>query len=138
MNTWSVIWWQSGKKYIKRFPGDKPSESGAIDFGKKLQDRGIKPNIISAKKAFAPPFKIRTPPELGMIWCPYCLKWRWFVNKAIRHGELVGPSLWRCPICTISIRDAYVRMYNPDMVIRLEGAKIKVPSEKKMRRKLRE
>lgn len=137
MNAWNVIWWQAGKKYRRRFEGDKPSESGATAFAKSLQAQDITPHLSSASKAYPPPLKLRIPPDASMLWCPYCLKWRFFVDKAIRHGGWVGPSLWRCPICTISIKDAYVRRYNVTMVIRLEGAKVKVPSEKLVRRKLR-
>ena len=137
MNTWNVIWWQASKKYIRHFKGDKPSESGAITFGKRLQEQGITPHIVSGSKAFPPPLKKRIPPEQGMLWCPYCLKWRNFVQKAIKRDELVGPNLWRCPICTISIKDAYVRMNNSMMVIRLEGSRVKLPSEKSVRQKLR-
>jgi hypothetical protein len=62
INTWNVIWWQNGKKYIRRFPGDKPSESGAIAFGKQLQGQGITPHVSSSRKAFAIPVKMRIPP----------------------------------------------------------------------------
>lgn len=135
MQSWTVIWWDASKrKYIRRFPGDKPSSSGALEFGKQLQARGLKPEIVSGSKAFPPPAKLRIAPEEGMIWCPYCLKWRKFHKKAIAREGVVGPGLWRCPVCTISIKDAYVRMYNQTMIIRLEGIdRPKVISEKKIR-----
>jgi hypothetical protein len=135
MNTWAVVWWEEGKKKLRRFPGDKPSDSGAIAFAKQLPV--TKKYIYSMKKAFGPPLAKRRAPEDGMLWCPFCLSWRHFVQKAIHRDGWTTPVLWRCPICTISIKDARVRQYNPDMIIRLEGAHVKVVSEKQIRRTIR-
>lgn len=139
-NTWNVIWYRENKKYIKGpFVGDKPSESGALAFAKKLKGKGIPVSnihIVSRRKTFAPPPDKLKAPDPGMTWCPYCLKWREFVEKAIRKDGLLGPVDWRCPICTVSIHDYYIRMYNPAMIIRYEARKTKVPSEKMLKRAL--
>jgi hypothetical protein len=139
MQSWNVIWWDGHEKFIKRFPGDKPSSSGALAFAKRQQERGLKPYIVSASKAFGPTRDVQLQPRPDdAIWCPYCLKYRQFHKKAILRDGVLGPELWRCPICTISIKDAYVRMYNEMMIIRLEGtARPKIPSEKKIRRTVR-
>jgi hypothetical protein len=120
-NSWLVIWYNDGKKFRKVFPGQLPSVSGAADFYKKLQARGLTDvHIVSRVRAF-PPLKIKTAPEPGMIWCPYCLKWRFFIERAIRTEGVVGPSLWRCPVCTISIKDTWVRKFNVQMTIKLDA-----------------
>lgn len=138
-NAWKVVWFDQGKKFKKSFIGDKPRESGAIDFGKKIKERGItQVHIVSKIRAFAPPATQRTAPEYGMIWCPYCLKWRFFVEKAVSQSGHLGPLLYRCPICTISIKDAYVRKYNEMMIIKLDTQiREKTPSEKQIRKTLR-
>lgn len=101
-----------------------PRESGAIDYGQKLKSRGIPTeqiHIVSRRHGFAPPPKLRHPPQGGMFWCPYCLKWRNFIEKSIKRDGLRGPLLWRCPICTVSVKDAKVRQYNLVMVEKLEA-----------------
>lgn len=138
MQSWTVIWWDDKEKFIKKFPGEKPSDSGALAFAKRQQERGLKPYIVSGSRAYPPTKTALAEPHDDLIWCPYCLKWRKFHKKAISRDGVVGPELWRCPICTISIKDAYVRMYNELMVIRLEGtSRPKLPSEKKIRRTVR-
>jgi len=133
-NAWNVIWKDSvGKKKLRIFEGDSPRTSGAIDFGKKLQDRGLRPDVVSRRHAFAPPRNKLKPPDTGLLWCPYCLKWREFRDFAIRVDGIIGPSNYRCPVCIITIKDAYVRKYNEFMVQKLEGTKVKLPSEKKIR-----
>lgn len=137
-NSWKVIWWKDDKKYFKNFDGEKPSASGALSFAKRLQGQGIKPHLVSRQHGFAPPLAKRRAPEAGMLWCPFCLKWRHFKYFAIKVDGLRGPAVWRCPICTISINDYYVRKYNVEMVARLEHRqRDKPPSEKLIRRTLK-
>lgn len=137
---WGVIWFKEGKKFKRLgFYGLKPSESGALDFAKKLKREGIPVadiHVISANHAFQTPVKQLRPPEPGMMWCPYCLKWRHFFYRFIRHHDgSRSPTLWRCPICSISTHDAYVRRYNPVQYLVLEGKENKLPSEKMIRRR---
>lgn len=122
-NAWNVFWLsEDGARKYKKFEGDSPRGSGAIDFAKKLRSFGrTNIEIVSRRKAFAPPPKQSKAPEAGMVWCPYCLKWRHFVNTSIRHNGIKGPQLFRCPICTISIKDYYVRLYNFVMVEMLDA-----------------
>ena len=140
INAWKVIWkTEDGRKLLRKgFNGDSPRESGAVAFGKKLQERGLKDvTIVSSKKAFAPPLAKQKPPEVGMLWCPYCLKWRFFRELSIRYISHRGPLLWRCPICTISIHDPYVKKFNFEMVTRLDvHVRPQVPSNKMIKRRI--
>lgn len=136
-NAWKVLWVQDKKKYFKVFEGDKPKESGAVDFGKKLQARGIKDvNIISKRRPFDKPLHVVIPH--GLLWCPYCLKIREFHETAIRNKDGRTPRLFRCPTCTVSIHDAAIRRNNPDMVAILDARarlkKPKLPTEKTIRK----
>lgn len=141
INAWKIIWQDNDHRYIKRFEGESPADSGAVEYGKKLQKRGLTVNIVSQRKAFAPPKNKILPPKFGMIWCPYCLKWRDFHEVSIMGKDGVrSPVQWRCPVCTISIRDHYVRLYNLDMVLRYEGreeAKRMMPKQKVLIKKRR-
>jgi len=141
-NVWKVIWKDGNKRYFKKFIGDKPRESGAIDFGKKLQERGLSVDIVSARKSFRRPLTVRVPP--GSLWCCYCLKIRVFVYKALRFKDGTwSPPLWRCPVCHMSIRDAAIRDNNDfTMIVKLDPRaqekKKKVPTEKAIRNAVRE
>jgi hypothetical protein len=118
-NAWKAQWEEGHQLFVKKFEGDKPTR--AVDFGKKLKARGIiVVNIISARRAFPPPVKHSTPPQPGLLWCPYCLKWREFQEAEVLTKNYRTPVLLRCPVCTISVKDAYVRMYNPELVIQYE------------------
>jgi hypothetical protein len=138
VNGWKVIWFDGDKKLVRKFEGDSPRESGAVDFGKRLQASGHnRVHIVSQRKAFAPPQDKRQAPERGMLWCPYCLKWRNFVETSIQGQDGTrSPIQWRCPICTISVNNFYVRRHNLDMVLRFEG-RAEMQSENLIRRKLR-
>lgn len=138
VNGWKVIWFKDGKKLVRKFEGDSPKDSGAVDFGKRLQRTGSKSvRIVSQRKAFAPPKDKRQAPVLGMLWCPYCLKWVEFQETSIEGSDGTrSPILWRCPVCTISIHNYYVRKYNLDMVLRFEG-RAELKSEEVIRRRLR-
>jgi len=137
-NSWRVVATKNGKRVFKRgFIGDKPRESGAIDFGKKLQALGYSNVSLISGRPFVKPLSVKVPK--GMLWCPYCLKIREFVLRALRHPDGTRtPALWRCPVCHISIRDAFVRGNNDFLTIvlmdpRAQERKSKVPTEKKIR-----
>lgn len=139
-NAWNVIFFKDGKKYIKVFEGERPAESGAITYGKKLKKRGIiEVYVTSRRKAFAPPPSKQHPPQAGMLWCGWCLAWRDFVERAVRMKDgLKTPSLWRCPICSISVHDYFIRMHNPEMVARLDHrSRTRIPSEKQIQKVIR-
>lgn len=138
-NVWKVIATKNHRTFFKKFVGDKPRESGAIDFGKKLQELGYtNVNIVSARKPFTKPLNVQVP--RGLLWCPYCLKIREFIFKGLSHPDgSHTPALWRCPVCHISIRDAAVRTNNDFLTIvsmdpRLQDRKRKTPTEKTIRR----
>lgn len=136
---WKVIWKENGKRYFKWFKGEKPRDSGAIDFGKKLQARGLTVDIV-AGRPFRRPYAVKVPH--GSLWCCYCLKIRVFVFKALRFPDGTRtPGVYRCPVCHMSIRDAAIRDNN-DMVMialldpRAREKRKKVPTEKMIRRTL--
>jgi hypothetical protein len=110
INTWKVLWTEEGAHRKKTFESNSPSP--AVSFGKDLKRRGLSVEIISGRKAF-PPIKGQEPAKPGYLWCPYCVKWRDFSEAAIKDSSgLLGPVLLRCMVCTVSIRDAYIRKYN--------------------------
>lgn len=128
-NAWKVQFHKEGKLVFKKFEGNSPKASGAVDFAAALKNRGISVDVISVRRAFPPPLKDRKkpwlgtqdPPQHGLLWCPYCLKWRDFHYAAIMR-ETLGPEMFRCPVCTISTSDYYVKKFNPEMFLRLEIA----------------
>lgn len=107
-NHWKVLWREGGKFLKRTFVEDKPTE--AVAFAKDLKRRGLVVDVVSGRRAYAPPrFK-----EKGKgIWCPYCIKWRDFDEFSVRCGEVILAPTLRCPVCHISINDAYVRQFNP-------------------------
>lgn len=115
-NAWKVQWRTAGRKLVKTFEGDKPSESGALDFAKELKNQGIiDVALISKRRAFAPPAGSK-PPQVGYLWCPFCVRWREFDTYSIRFDGIIGPARYRCTVCTISVEDAAVRKYNSGRV----------------------
>ena len=120
-NSWKTQWLENGRLYYKVFK-DNDSPKKAVDFGKELKARGIVVvDVISMRCAFPPPPKRAVAPSPGLLWCPYCVKWREFEESAVIDKDgLVGPQLLRCPTCRISVKHAYVRKYNPDLVIQYE------------------
>lgn len=135
MNVWAVIWIENNRKHMKNgFQGDLPKSSGAYDFAKSLVARGIlvdNVHVISKRKAYGPTKRHPKPPQLGMWWCPYCLKWRYFREFAVRRDGIIGPAEMRCPICTISIHDFYVRKYNQLLTARIEMTAVRLKKVKK-------
>jgi hypothetical protein len=133
-NGWTVIWFDGGRKLKKNgFEGDSPTASGAVAYAKAIIARGIpvdKVNVISKRKAFAPTTNMLARREPGLAWCPYCLKWREFRTYAIRVDGVIGPEALRCPICTISSHDYYVKKYNAMLVARSETKVPRLPKAK--------
>lgn len=119
INAWRTQWQEGRQLFAKRFEGDKPTK--AVEFGKALKLRGISVvDVISMRKAFPPPLKMREAPKPGLLWCPYCVKWREFLEAEVKYPDFITPVLLRCTTCRISVKDAYVRMYNQELVIQHE------------------
>jgi hypothetical protein len=133
-NKWKVIWYENNHKLKKSgFPGDSPRASGAIDYAKSIISRGISASdvhVVSQRKAFAPTTQMQAKQIAGTSWCPYCLKWREFRLFAIMSDGIAGPEDFRCPICTISVNDHYVRRYNTILVARSETRVPRLPKAK--------
>jgi len=111
MRKWKVIWkTDEGKKTFRTFKGSKPSE--AVQYAKSLKHKGLHPVVISSNHAYAPTQKQEINRRQGMIWCPYCIKWRSFQLYSIRRATYVTAPVMRCPVCTISTNDFYVKKYN--------------------------
>lgn len=108
---WKVLWVKpEGGKTFRRFVGDRPSE--AVQFAKTLKRQGLKPNVICANKAWRPTTEQELKRRPGMIWCPYCIKWRNFKLFAVRRKTYITDAQMRCPVCTISTNDFYVKKFN--------------------------
>lgn len=117
-NVWKVLWSEGGAKKFRNFRSDPPTP--AIQFAKELKKKQITVELISGHP-FPPTKKHLKPDKPGLLWCPYCIKWRDFQELVVRDAEgLLTPALLRCPVCYISIRDVYVRHYNPDFYRRWE------------------
>ena len=110
MRSWKVIWSEEGKKKLKRFTGDRPSE--AVQFAKSLKQQGLKPNVVSANYPYRPTKEQEEKRRPGRIWCPYCIKWREFKLFALRKATYTTEAMMRCPVCTISTNDFYVKKFN--------------------------
>jgi len=109
--TWKVLWRkEDGAKAFRKFQNNSPKE--AVAFGKSLKKQGLKPNIISSNKAWPPTKEQEQNRRSGDIWCPYCIKWRRFKLFALKKKLYTSEAFLRCPICTISTNDFYVRKYN--------------------------
>lgn len=136
-NSWRVIWFESNRKFKKsNFPGDSPRASGAIDYAKSIVARGIpvsNVHVVSMRKTYAPTPKMLKEQPQGTFWCPWCIKWREFRTFAVdRNGE-VGIEMLRCPICTISVNDFFIKKYNPILVARASITSARLPKTKRKR-----
>lgn len=110
-NAWKVLWKEKGQTLSKTFEGDKPSETDAPAFIKHLKARGISDvYIVSKRRAYAPPVGQKAP--IGLLWCPFCVKFREFAVYAVSRDGIVGPEVYRCTVCTISTEHYWVRKYN--------------------------
>ncbi|HET7713633.1 MAG TPA: hypothetical protein VFK94_04895 [Patescibacteria group bacterium] len=111
MRRWTVKWRNpEGKLSKKHFEGKSPAE--AVQFAKQLKKQGLSPNVFSSNHAFPPTKDQEEKRRPGMMWCPYCIKWRNFKMMAIKRSTYTSEAFMRCPICTISVNDYYVRKYN--------------------------
>jgi hypothetical protein len=123
-NAWKVFWTEDGKKRRKIFDGDaiwaevrnhefaeKPLEA-AVAYAKELRKKGLLPELVSGRRAFIQKKDQLKAPAPGMTWCPYCVKWRHFQILRIRRQSYIGTPALRCPVCTISDEDFYVKKYN--------------------------
>lgn len=99
-----------GKLTKKRFEGKSPAE--AVQYAKDLKKQGLEPNIYCANHAFRPTQEQEQKRRPGMVWCPYCIKWRDFKLISIRRSTYTSEAFMRCPVCTISTNDFYVKKYN--------------------------
>lgn len=121
---WKVLWRTAeGKKSFRRFEGAKPSE--AVQYAKELKRQGLKPNVISANHAYPPTKEQEEKRRPGQLWCPYCIKWRNFKLMALKRATYITDAFMRCPICTISTNDFYVKKYNNFLDHMDEGEVIK-------------
>jgi len=113
-NAWKVIWTMDGHKKLRRFESESPSP--AIEFGKGIKrGGGTDVAVVSCRKAFHPPKGQERP--AGGVWCPYCVKWRGFKEIAIQREGYTTAAILRCPVCSISIHDAYVREFNFELSV---------------------
>lgn len=108
---WRVVFYRGGTRYHKTFTDEKPTP--AIEFAKRAKRAGYSDvNVHATKRGYPCPtskLKLREP---GLLWCPYCLKWREFKYLAVRFSTGISEPDLRCPVCYITPRDYYVRVYN--------------------------
>lgn len=108
---WVVKWRTAeGKLTKRRFEGRSPSE--AVQYAKGLKKQGLQPNIYCANHAFRPTKEQELKRRPGMVWCPYCIKWRDFKLLAIKRSTYTSEAFMRCPVCTVSTNDFFVKKYN--------------------------
>jgi hypothetical protein len=111
LQSWKVLWTQQdGSKTFRRF--QDPSPHDAIVFARGLKKDGLKPSIISSNKSWPPTQAQEKNRRTGDMWCPYCIKWRRFRLFRIHKASYTTDAFMRCPICTISTNDYWVRKYN--------------------------
>jgi hypothetical protein len=109
---WKVIWTtDDGKRALKKFDDIKV----AIALKKELTARYHREAfVVSATKAYGPKSRPKAGPRPGSryLWCPYCIDWRIFHYRAVKKDGLRSPAAIRCPVCTISDADYFVRKFN--------------------------
>lgn len=109
-NNWRVFWIKAeGGKAFKQFNHEKPTK--AIAYAKELKRKGLKPWIVSTK-SWRPTEKQEVNRRPGMLWCPYCIKWRNFKLLKVKKPTFVSEAFMRCPYCLISTNDFFVKKYN--------------------------
>jgi rubrerythrin len=120
-NHWKVIWVDKKKrKRLTRFKEVKD----AVVYRDRLKADNLEVYVVSASQSYPIPRFTKSGkrhpkadrPSSRHWWCPYCIEWRMFEHSAIRYKTdgfwLTGPEQWRCPICTISEAEYWVRKYN--------------------------
>lgn len=125
--TWTLIVFYNGKKR-KHYRVADPKKSSKL--ATVLTKRGHKAHLICSNHILDgyeyPPAKHSVDLwEAGMLWCPYCRRWRWFaVPRSFKDHSLFEDSpqgmmnTWNhlgikcCTWCLISVEDWYVKRAN--------------------------
>lgn len=125
--TWKLIVFYNGKKR-KHYKITDPRKGAKL--ADVLTKRGHKAHFICANRILDgyeyPPRKHSTVLwQAGMLWCPYCRKWRWFsVPRSFKGHSMFEDSpqgimnAWNhlgircCQWCLISEEDWYVKRSN--------------------------
>jgi hypothetical protein len=120
---WMLVIYHKGKRIEKLIDDPRPY----LPQVKALRGKGAKVNLIPMK---APESRYYPPAEddlsnlaEGMLWCPYCGDWRYFVVPPYRpQAEADSREWWlnlyatqgirSCKWCTISTQDWYVKRAN--------------------------
>lgn len=125
--TWKVLWRkEDGKKTFRKFSDPEDSSPKvAASFFRELKKQGLKPAIISVNKAWRPTKDQEDKRRPGDLWCPYCIKWRQFKLFSIKRKNYTSEAFLRCPVCTISTNDYWVKHYNGMIEHMTEGELIK-------------
>lgn len=111
MQKWMVLWKTSeGKRKKKLFDGPKPSD--AIKHAKGLKRDGLTVNVVSSGHAYPPTQKQELTRRPGMLWCPYCLKFRNFRLLRVKSSTHTSGADLRCPVCLISTNHYWVKRFN--------------------------
>lgn len=102
---WKVIVFHKGERVEKLFHNPKKGQSLVAQ----LSERGVKAHVVCRRYPHFPPKG--EAPEPGMLWCPYCRRWRWFkVPK--KRPPFSTLEIKCCAWCWISEDDAFVKNYN--------------------------
>lgn len=110
---WRIIIFAHGKR-IEKITDDT---EGALQLVAKLNKKeGVKAHVVSRSKPFWPKDDDNWYlAEQGMVWCPYCRRWRWFnVPREIKNATTpydVAQNVYHrqgvrcCQWCGASIKD---------------------------------
>lgn len=110
---WRIVIFAHGKR-LEKITDDT---EGALQLVAKLNKKdGIKAHVVSRHKVFWPPDDDNWfLADEGMVWCPYCRRWRWFaipreVEDAttiwdIGQNVLHSQGIRCCQWCGISVQD---------------------------------
>lgn len=124
-NSCRLIVFKGNRRIVKVLPRERARE--VQEKVKELREQGLKAHVAmrTERRAFPPADEIREMREAGMMWCPYCGAWRWFVipRYTPSAADDVGSPEWfdnslhrqeirACKWCGISAVDWYVRRAN--------------------------
>lgn len=98
-----------GQKHVHR---KFPELRDAIDYAKALKSKGNKTHVVCMNKAWPPTKEQQLLRKPEQMWCPYCIKWRKFRLFRIKTQYYTTEAKMRCPICTISTDDYWVKKNN--------------------------